>query len=150
MSCFAWSVDLEVRASGSELPQIVSVELYANGPRFSSSRCSLRVPGIGTIHGFCASSHASAIWAGVAPFLVAIRLTRSTMGWFACSASRVKRGKRLRTSELSKDAEGAMLAVRKPCPSGLQGTNPIPVLRRSAGLRLQDRVPTASTRSARR
>ena len=33
---------------------------------FSSSRCSFVVPGIGTIHGFCASSHASAICAGVA------------------------------------------------------------------------------------
>ena len=34
-------------------------------PMFSSRRSSLRVPGIGTIHGFCASSHASAICAGV-------------------------------------------------------------------------------------
>jgi hypothetical protein len=30
-------------------------------PMFSSSRSSLRVPGMGTIHGFCASSQASAI-----------------------------------------------------------------------------------------
>src|SRR6266568_147214 len=30
-------------------------------PMFSSSRCSLVVPGIGTIHAFCASSQASAI-----------------------------------------------------------------------------------------
>ena len=37
-------------------------------PMFSSSRSSLRVPGIGTIHGFWASSQASAIWAGVASF----------------------------------------------------------------------------------
>ena len=37
-------------------------------PRFSSRRCSLVVPGIGTIHGFCASSQASATCAGVAPF----------------------------------------------------------------------------------
>ena len=35
-------------------------------PIFSSRRCSLVVPGIGTIHGFCASSQASAICAGVA------------------------------------------------------------------------------------
>ena len=35
---------------------------------FSSRRCNLVVPGIGTIHGFCASSHASAICAGVAFF----------------------------------------------------------------------------------
>ena len=30
------------------------------------ARCSFVVPGIGTIHGFCASSQASAICAGVA------------------------------------------------------------------------------------
>ena len=35
---------------------------------FSSKRCSFVVPGIGTIHGFWASSQASAICAGVAPF----------------------------------------------------------------------------------
>ena len=35
---------------------------------FSSRRCSFVVPGIGTIHGFWASSHASAICAGVAFF----------------------------------------------------------------------------------
>src|SRR4051794_12231570 len=33
-------------------------------PRFSSSRCSLRVPGIGTIQGCWCSSHASAICPG--------------------------------------------------------------------------------------
>ena len=33
---------------------------------FSSRRSSFVVPGIGTIHGFWARSHASAIWAGVA------------------------------------------------------------------------------------
>jgi len=32
---------------------------------FSSSRCSFVVPGIGTIHGFWASSQAIAIWAVV-------------------------------------------------------------------------------------
>ena len=36
-------------------------------PRFSATRSSRRVPGIGTIQGFCASSQASAICAGVAP-----------------------------------------------------------------------------------
>src|ERR1700722_12335436 len=34
-------------------------------PRFSSSRCNLVVPGIGTIHGFCGRSQANAICAGV-------------------------------------------------------------------------------------
>ena len=46
-------------------------------PMFSSRRCSLVVPGIGTIHGFCASTHASAIWAGVAFFRCAILPSRS-------------------------------------------------------------------------
>jgi hypothetical protein len=39
-----------------------------SAPMFSSRRCSFVVPGIGTIHGFCASSQASAICAGVAFF----------------------------------------------------------------------------------
>ena len=37
-------------------------------PMFSSSRCIFVVPGMGAIHGFCASSQARAIWAGVAFF----------------------------------------------------------------------------------
>ncbi len=44
----------------------------ATAPMFSSRRCSFVVPGIGTIHGFWASSQASAIWAGVAFFSAAI------------------------------------------------------------------------------
>ena len=41
-----------------------AVRVIAAAPMFSSSRCRLVVPGIGTIHGFCASGHASAICAG--------------------------------------------------------------------------------------
>jgi len=41
-------------------------------PTFSSRRCSFVVPGIGAIHGFCASSQASAICADVAFFLATI------------------------------------------------------------------------------
>src|SRR2546422_9924131 len=44
------------------------VSWIETAPMFSSRRCSFGVPGIGTIHGFCASSHASAICAGVAFF----------------------------------------------------------------------------------
>src|SRR5688572_13313097 len=51
-------------------------------PRFSSRRCSLVVPGIGTIHGLRASSQASAICAGVARFRAAIGATRSTSARF--------------------------------------------------------------------
>ena len=55
----------------------------ATAPRFSSRRSSLRVPGMGTIHGFWASSQASAIWAGVAFFRCAMLPSRSTRAWFA-------------------------------------------------------------------
>ena len=43
-----------------------AVNSTSTAPRFSSSRCSFVVPGIGAIHGFCASTHASAICAGSA------------------------------------------------------------------------------------
>jgi len=56
----------------SMLRKSSDVSPMSAAPRFSSRRCSLVVPGIGTIHGFCASSHASATCAGVAFFLVAI------------------------------------------------------------------------------
>ena len=44
-----------------------SVRVTSAAARFSSSRCSLVVPGMGTIHGCWASSQASAICPGVAP-----------------------------------------------------------------------------------
>ena len=48
---------------------------------FSSRRCSLRVPGIGTIHGFWASSQARAICAGLASCCAPMRSsTRSASG----------------------------------------------------------------------
>ena len=59
------------------------------------------MPGIGTIHGFCASSQASAIWAGVACLRAAISPSRSTSAWFALRASAVNRGTVLRKSVLS-------------------------------------------------
>ena len=50
----------------------------------------LRVPGIGTINGFCASSHASATCAGVAFFFAANLWSTSTMGRFAARFSRAE------------------------------------------------------------
>ena len=49
----------------------------------SSSRRRFVVPGIGTIHGFCASSQAKAICAGVAPFRSAKVFSQSTNARFA-------------------------------------------------------------------
>ena len=74
------------------------VSSTAAAPTFSSRRCSFVVPGIGTIHGFCASSHASAIWAGVASFRAAIAPSSSTSAWFAFRFSGEKRGTVLRKS----------------------------------------------------
>src|SRR5439155_515396 len=80
------------------------VNLIASEPLFSSRRDNLVVPGIGTIHGFCASSHASAICAGVAFFCSAILPRRSTNALFALRFSGVKRGTTVRKTVLSKTA----------------------------------------------
>src|SRR3984957_17035421 len=93
---------------------------------FSSKRCSFVVPGIGTIHGFWASSHASAIWAGVAFFRWAMLLSKSIRAWFVFIASGVKRGSVLRKSVLSSLVFSFIAPVRKPLPKGLYGTKPMP------------------------
>ena len=56
-------------------------------PRFSSSLCRFVVPGICTIHGFCASSQASATWAGVARLRAATVPISSTSARFALRAA---------------------------------------------------------------
>src|SRR5271165_3081317 len=71
-----WIVILEAAVSISRRSSDVSST--ASTPMFSSRRCTFVVPGIGTIHGFCASTQASAIWAGVAFFRSAIAPIRST------------------------------------------------------------------------
>ena len=93
---------------------------------FSSRRCSFVVPGIGTIHGFWASTQARAICAGVAPFRSATLSSSSTNARFAARASASKRGTVLRKSVLSKVVFSSIFPVRKPLPSGLNGTKPIP------------------------
>jgi hypothetical protein len=87
----------------------------------------LVVPGIGTIHGLCASSQPSAICAGVAFLRSAIRVNRSTNARFGVRASvSVKRGTVLRKSPLSNVVVSPIVPVRKPFPSGLNRTRPIP------------------------
>ena len=63
---------------------------------------------------------------GVAFFLAAISLTRSTTAWLAFRASGVKRGTMLRKSVLSNVVFSLMDPVRKPLPKGLKLTKPIP------------------------
>jgi len=55
-----------------------AVNSTSTAPRFSSSLCSFVVPGIGAIHGLWASTHASAICAGVAFFCAANSPIKST------------------------------------------------------------------------
>jgi hypothetical protein len=81
---------------------------------------------MGTIHGFCASSQASATCAGVASLRAAKARSTSTKARFAFSASGVKRGKVARKSEGSKVVVVSIFPVRKPWPSGLHGTKPMP------------------------
>ena len=72
---------------GRDLVPVGGGEFQVSGRReFSSSRASLRVPGIGTIAGYRASSHASATWAGWRPGVRAIRADRSTTARFAARA----------------------------------------------------------------
>ena len=66
MGRIAVALHRHLETAASIAPRSPGVSSTSAAPRFSSSRCSFVVPGIGTIHGFCASSHASAIWAGVA------------------------------------------------------------------------------------
>jgi hypothetical protein len=51
---------------------------------------------------------------------------RSTTAWFALRASSVNRGNAARKSVLSNFVEASIVPVKNPCPSGLQGTKPIP------------------------
>ncbi len=74
---------------------------------------------IGTIHGFCASSQASAICAGVAFLSSATRRIRSTRAWFFSMASGVKRGRMWRKSFSASLLSLPIAPVRKPLPSGL-------------------------------
>ena len=63
---------------------------------------------MGTIHGFCASTQASAICAGVACFRDAIAPTASTIAWLALRFSGEKRGTVLRKSVLEKVVVGQL------------------------------------------
>src|ERR1700747_2095881 len=82
--------------------------------------------GVLCAEGFFPSSPASAICAGVAFFFFAKELITSTKAWFALRFSGLNRGTLLRKSVLSNLVSASILPVRKPLPSGLNGTKPIP------------------------
>src|SRR5580765_4734922 len=98
----------------------------STAPRFSSRRCNLVVPVLGTINGFWASNHANATCAGVACLRSAPVLIKSTRAAFALRASAEKRGTLLRKSDGSNFVCSSIFPVRNPAPSGLNGTKPMP------------------------
>ena len=108
-------------------PRSAALSTKSAAPIFSSSRLTLVVPGIGTIQGFCASSQASAICAGVAPLLLAISPSTSTSALVGLAALRAETWNAVadiaarRTCVLA-----SIVPVRKPLPSGLNGTKPMP------------------------
>ncbi len=112
-------------AASSMLARSSAVSLIEAAPLFSVSLCNFVVPGIGMIHGFCASNQANAIWAVVAFLLSAIFPSKSINAWFALRASGVKRGIVLRMSTFSNFVFSSIFPVRNPLPRGLNGTKPI-------------------------
>jgi hypothetical protein len=75
-----------------DLAEVVGRQRDGSRPDVLVEATEFLVPGMGTIHGFWASSQASATCAGVAFFRSAILASRSTRAWFAFSASGMKRG----------------------------------------------------------
>ena len=102
------------------------VSVTFTAPRFSSSRCSLVVPGMGTIQGFCASSQARAICAGVALFALGDWLNEVDQG--QVGLARLRREARHDVAEVGRIELGVLvdLAGEEPAPSGLNGTKPMP------------------------
>jgi hypothetical protein len=115
----------DLRELSTDLFPIACRELDPGRTKISSSQMSFLVPGIGTIHGFCACSQASAICAGVAFFRAATAFTRSTNAMLDSSASGAERGTLLRKSDWSKVVFASILPVRNPAPSGLKGDDPM-------------------------
>ncbi len=102
------------------------VKFTASEPIFSNICAICVVPGIGTIHGFCAISQASEIWAGVACFRSVQCFSKSTSARLWDKFSGVKRVSVLRKSLSANLVLSSMAPVRNPTPSGIQGTKPMP------------------------
>ena len=83
------------------------------------------VPGMGTTPG-CAMVHARASWPGVQPFAAASSCTLRTSARLAAKFSPWKRGECRRKSSAAKSSGEVIAPVRKPRPSGLYATKPMP------------------------
>ena len=95
-------------------------------------------------------SHASAVWAGVAPTSAPMARTSSTMARFRTKFSPVNLGFVLRQSSSAKSSTERIWPVRRPCPSGEYGTKPMPSREAAARSQPRGRGSRASTPSARR
>ena len=124
-----------LEAASSMPRRSFAVSSISAAPIFSSSRWSLVVPGIGTIHGFCARSQASAICAGVAPLRPPISVEQVDERLICLASLRREAGEACCGSRVLSNVVFSLMApVRKPLPSGLKGTSPIP----SSSQRRQD------------
>ena len=98
---------------------------------FSSSRSSFVVPGIGTIHGFCASSHASAICAGVAFFRAPISGEQIDQGAVGLAGLGREAGQRVADVVLAKLVCSSILPGEETLAQRAEGTKPMPSSSRS-------------------
>src|SRR4051812_1598073 len=117
------ALKLDMRRRILDCAEILRRQIHVEGSEILFKAVEFRCAGIGTIHGFFASSQASATCAGVACFFSANVVTKFTRAWFAFRFSSLKRGMVLRKSVLSNFVSDVILPVRKPLPSGLNGTN---------------------------
>ena len=112
--CLDGTLHLDSGRCCLDLGQIGSGEFEVGGGEVLLDLLSLRVPGIGTIHGCWANTDANATWAGVAPSRPAIR-ARAPTTWFA-SASVANLGMALRKSWAS-TIMVLIVPVRNPLPA---------------------------------
>ena len=113
-------------ARSRELARTAADSATAAAARFSSRRWRLGVPGIGTIHAFGASSHASAICTGAACLRTAQVLIRSIKGMLCARFSGENLGVTARRSPGANRVSASIQPVSNWQSSGHQGTKPMP------------------------
>ena len=108
-----------------DLAKVVRRELDVHRAEVLLQAVELRGAGIGTIHGFCASSHARATCAGVTPFRAAMRSPGPP--WRHCRRSSARSGARNVAEVPGVECRRRVdLAGKKPRAKGLKGTKPMP------------------------
>lgn len=115
-------------ASSERVSSVISAEVSDTPAAavFCSIWSLLVVPGMGTIHGLRARSHASAICPGAAFFLIAQDFSSSTSCKLCGKFSGEKRASVARKSPAANRVFSSIQPVKNCTPSGLHGTNPMP------------------------